>query len=41
VVLISGEPGIGKSRIAQALQDGLYQPQIKLNLQCMGTTSWI
>ena len=35
VVLISGEPGIGKSRLVRALQDGvLNDPNTRLRFQC-------
>lgn len=34
VVLIGGEPGIGKSRLTQALRDGIDEPHAVLRYQC-------
>jgi class 3 adenylate cyclase/tetratricopeptide (TPR) repeat protein len=34
VVLIGGQPGIGKSRLTQELRDGITEPHTALNYQC-------
>lgn len=34
VVLIGGEPGIGKSRLTQALRDHITEPHVELRYQC-------
>jgi class 3 adenylate cyclase len=34
VVLIGGQPGIGKSRLIQGLRDGITEPHQTLNYQC-------